>query len=106
MNNFETGIKTDGVREKTAETLESAADSVRTAGGDGAQAIHDMANDAGKKLDSTATYVRTFANGDVLGGVRDTVRQSPLGSLAVAAAIGLVAGVSWRSATRRSARAC
>jgi ElaB/YqjD/DUF883 family membrane-anchored ribosome-binding protein len=94
--------QTAGVRERTAESLESAADSIRAAGDEGASTISDLANEAGEKLDSTASYVRTFAQGDVLAGVRHTVRSNPMGSLALAAAVGLVAGFSWHASARRS----
>jgi ElaB/YqjD/DUF883 family membrane-anchored ribosome-binding protein len=94
--------QTDGVRVRTAESLESAADSVRAAGEEGASTISGLANEAGDKLDSTASYVRTFAQGDVLAGVRQTVRSNPMGSVALAIAIGLVAGFSWRTSGRRS----
>jgi hypothetical protein len=94
--------QTDGVRERTAESLESAADSVRAAGEEGATTIGNLANDAGEKLDYSAGYVRSFAQGDVLAGVRNTVRINPVGSLAVAAAVGLVAGISFRVSFRTS----
>ena len=97
--------KADGVRKRTAESLESAADSVRAAGDESADVISDLANEAGQKLDSTATYVRTFAGGDVLAGLRHTVRRNPVGGLALATAVGVVAGFLWRASGRRLRRA-
>ena len=93
--------KADDVRKRTADTLESAADSIRAAGNESADTIHDIANGAGNKLDSTATYVRTacvFDKGKILGSVRNAVRRNPMGSIAVAAAFGIVAGLTCRSA--------
>jgi ElaB/YqjD/DUF883 family membrane-anchored ribosome-binding protein len=102
MSNLKSEDKAGDIRKRTVETLESAAESVRAAGHDGADAINNLAADAGERLDSTADYVRTFADGDVLGNLRQTVRRNPVGSLAVASAIGLLAGITWRSSCKRS----
>jgi ElaB/YqjD/DUF883 family membrane-anchored ribosome-binding protein len=104
MNTVKSNVKSfadqaDGVRRQAADSLASAADSVRAAGSQSADAISDLANEAGKKLDTTATYVRAFP-GDILGGLRNTVRRNPVGSLALATAFGLVAGFSYRSSSR------
>jgi ElaB/YqjD/DUF883 family membrane-anchored ribosome-binding protein len=88
--------KADDVRARVAESLESAADSVRAVANESARAINDLASQAGKKLDSTATCARTFARGDMLGGLRKKVNMCPLKSLAVATAVGLIAGVALR----------
>jgi ElaB/YqjD/DUF883 family membrane-anchored ribosome-binding protein len=97
--------KADGIRERTAESLESAADSVRAAGDNSADAISGLANHAGKKLDSTATYVRAFAGGHLLSDLRDNVRRNPVGSLTVATAVGLLAGFACRGSRGRSSSA-
>lgn len=94
--------KANGVGERAAKSLESAADAVRAAGDESADAISGLANEAGEKLDSTAICVRAFAGGDLLGDLRHKVRRNPVGSLALAAAIGIVAGISWRASGRRS----
>jgi ElaB/YqjD/DUF883 family membrane-anchored ribosome-binding protein len=83
---------------RVAESLESAADSVRAVANDTTAKINDLANQTGKKLDSTACRVRTIANVKMLGGLRSKVNQNPLRSLMVATAIGVVAGFSWRAA--------
>jgi hypothetical protein len=103
MNNAKSfDNKTDNIRRRTAESLESAADSVRFAGNESAGVIGDLANEAGKKLDSTATYVRTFAGGDALAGLRNSIRRNPMGSLALASAVGVLAGLTCRYSGRRS----
>jgi hypothetical protein len=103
MNNAKSSEdKADGVRERAAESLESAADSVRAAGEESACTITDLAKEACEKLDSTASYVRTFTQGDVLARVRHPVRSNPVGSLSLAFAAGPVAGFSWHAAGRRS----
>ncbi len=84
--------QTDCVREQTAESLESAADSVRSAGKHGAAALSDLANGAGGKLDTTAAYVRAFEGEDLVTELRHTIRRHPIASLALGAAIGLIAG--------------
>jgi hypothetical protein len=93
---------TDGIRRRTVESLESAADSVRAAGVEGSGAISDLAHETGERLDSSAAYVRTFAGGDVLASLRDTVQRNLAGSLVVAASAGLVAGLSLRAFCRPS----
>ena len=69
--------------------IETAADTVRSAASDSVHAINDLANQAGKKL----------AGANLFRGLRRKVNRNPLQSLAVAAAIGLVAGagVSWKA---------
>lgn len=94
--------KTNRVGERAAKSLESAADAFRAAGDESADAISGLANEAGEKLDSTATYVRAVAGGDLFGDLRHKVRRNPVGSLALAIAIGLAAGISWRASVRRS----
>ncbi len=84
--------KADCVRKRAAESLESAADSVRA----GAGAINDLADNAGKKLNSTAAFVRPGADGEKLSGLRNSIRRNPMRSLALAAACGIVAGVTYR----------
>ncbi len=89
--------KARGARTAVADSLEAAADTVRSAADDSVHAINDLANQAGKKLDSTATRVRALGNGRMFGGLRRKVNRSPLQSLAVAAAVGVLAGVSWKA---------
>lgn len=90
--------KADDLRKRTASKLESAAETLRTAGHQGAETISGIAADAGKKLDSTAAFVRkTCAQDRMLGGFRKSVQRNPMTSLAVATAIGLVAGFTWRA---------
>lgn len=89
--------KARDARDKVADTLESAADTVRSAADDGVHRINDLANQAGKRLDSTASCVRGWAGGNLFGGLRKKVNQNPLRSLAVAVAVGLIAGVSWKA---------
>jgi hypothetical protein len=93
--------KIDSVRRGTAETLESAAGSVRHAGHESAAAIASLADDAGERLDSTAKYVRTFEGGDTFANFRRAIRLHPVGSLAMATAAGVVAGICWSYTGRR-----
>jgi len=89
--------KARDARTAVADSLESAADTVRSAADDSVHAISDLANQAGKKLDCTAKRVRSWPRGNPFGGLRRKVNRNPLQSLALAAAIGLVAGVSWKA---------
>lgn len=83
--------------ESAADTVRSAADTVRSAADDGVHRINDLANQAGKKLDSTASCVRGWAGSNWFGGLRKKVNRNPIRCLAVAAAVGLIAGVSWKT---------
>jgi len=80
-----------------ADSLEEAAATIRSAADDSVHKINDLASQAGKKLDSTASCVRSWDGGNLFGGLRRQVNRKPLESLAVAVAIGLVAGVSWKA---------
>jgi hypothetical protein len=105
MDNVKAFQSTAGsVQQRTAETLESAADFVRTTAGEGADSLTGLAKEAGKKLDSTATYVRGIAPVDPLCGVRNRVRRNPVGSLAIAAGVGMVVAMFCRP-SRRTAKA-
>jgi ElaB/YqjD/DUF883 family membrane-anchored ribosome-binding protein len=84
--------KADVVRERAAESLESAAQSVRA----GAGAISDLANDAGRKLNATAAFVRPCGDGEKLNGLRNSIRRNPMSSLVIATAVGVVAGFACR----------
>jgi len=93
--------KMDEVRRSAADSLESAADSVRTAGGQGAGVIRNLANGAGERLDATAAYVRAFEGGEPFTRLRLAVRRHPVGILALATAAGLAAGFLWGGSGRR-----
>jgi ElaB/YqjD/DUF883 family membrane-anchored ribosome-binding protein len=81
--------KADDVRKRAAESLESAASSVR-----------DLGNDAGKKLHSTAAFVRPGATCEKFGGLRSSIRRNPMRSLALATAVGVLAGFTCRASSR------
>ena len=105
MNNLRSNLKsiedkTDEVRIRAAESLESAAASLRAAGSQSADAIHGLATGAGKKLDSTATMIRPCGSSKMLGGLRNSVRRNPMGTIALATAVGVVAGFSCRASLR------
>ncbi len=87
---------TNGVRRQAAETLESAAESVRSAGNQGAEALCDLTNGAGEKLDSGANLIRNFDGDDLIANLRRAIKRNPVGSLAVGTAIGLIAGLACR----------
>ena len=91
------GSKTHEIRERAADSLESAAESVRTVGKESAGAISGFTNNASKKLNSTAAVVRGVCIRErMMGNLRGTVRRNPMGSLAFAITLGLVAGFTWR----------
>jgi hypothetical protein len=89
--------KADGLRIKVADKLESAARSVRAVADEGASTLNDIANQAGRKLDTSAARVRHFAGGRTIGGFRHKIRANPIRSIAVATALGVIAGISWRA---------
>lgn len=90
------GEKLDEVRYETADTLAGAASSVRATGRQGSEAIEDLANNAASKLDSSAAYVRRHDVGDMLGNLRQVVRQHPASFLVGAVAAGFFLGSAIR----------
>jgi len=94
--------RAEEIRDRAAHSLESAADTIRSAGNHSADAITGLTGEAGRKLDSTAAIVRTPSclRARAMNGVRGAIRRNPMRCLAVAAAIGLVAGFSCRAAYR------
>lgn len=94
------GEKADEVRYETANALAGAASSVRTTGRQGSEAIEDLANNAASKLDSTAAYVRRHDVGDMLGNLRQVIRQHPASFLVGAAVVGFFLGSGVRRKDR------
>jgi hypothetical protein len=89
--------KIDHARQQAAESLESAAATVRSAAAHGMEAIDTVAAGTASRLDSTATRVRNY---DPVGTVRRAMRRP-----AVVACIGIAAGVLVGYSIRRSAAA-
>ncbi len=86
-------------RVNTAETLESAANAVRTKGGEAGAAITDLSSKTATNLDTSARYVRNANFGQVWADMGALARQHP-GAIAVGA---IVAGYCMgRMMTRRS----
>jgi ElaB/YqjD/DUF883 family membrane-anchored ribosome-binding protein len=88
MNDVKTNLKSlgdkaDDIRKHAADTLESAAESVRAAG-----------NNVRKTCVNSA-----LGKQRMLGGFRGSVRRNPLRSLALATAVGVLAGFSCRRQT-------
>jgi ElaB/YqjD/DUF883 family membrane-anchored ribosome-binding protein len=86
---------TNGVRQQAAESLERAAESVRSAGDQGAAALSDLTNGAGEKLDSGANLIRNFDGDDLVTELRRAIKRNPVASLALGTAIGLIAGFAF-----------
>jgi ElaB/YqjD/DUF883 family membrane-anchored ribosome-binding protein len=95
------GEKAEELRDRTAHSLESAAETIRDAGNHSADAITGFTNEAGRKLENTAAVVRKpCVRSRAMGGFRGAIRRNPMMSLAVAAGIGVVAGFGCRAACR------
>jgi len=93
--------KAEEIRDRAAHSLENAADTIRNAGTQSADAITGITGGAGRKLDSTAAMVRNpCLRSRAMTGFRSAIRRNPMLSLGVAAAIGLAAGISCRAAYR------
>ncbi|HEY4084515.1 MAG TPA: hypothetical protein VGM43_01195 [Bryobacteraceae bacterium] len=93
--------KAEEIRDRAAHSLENAADTIRSAGSQSADAITGLTGGAGRKLDSTAAMVRNpCLRTRAITGFRGAIRRNPMLSLGVAAAIGLAAGLSCRAAHR------
>jgi ElaB/YqjD/DUF883 family membrane-anchored ribosome-binding protein len=87
----------DSKKQDLADSLESAADAVRSAADDSVHAINDLANQAGKKLDCSASRLRSWTGPKAFGGLRKNINRKPLQSVAIAAAVGLVTGACWKA---------
>lgn len=92
MNTETIGEKVDNIRARTAETLESAADTMR----DTADTISNVAKQTGKKLDSSASFVRSCTSGKMFSPLGNAIRRKPFQSLAIATALGLICGFTCR----------
>ena len=93
------GERIERGRVGTAETLESAAATVRTRGGEAGAAITDLSGKAATNLDTSARYVRNATFGQVWSDIGALARRHP-GAIAVSA---IVAGYCMgRMMTRRS----
>jgi len=87
----------DSKKKDLADSLESAADTVRSAADDTIHAINDMANQTGKKLECTASRVRSWAGPKMFGDLRKNINRNPLQSVMIAAAVGLGTGACWKA---------
>jgi hypothetical protein len=70
----------------TADTLQSAASTVRTKGGEAGAAITDLSSKAATNLDTSARYVRNTDLGQVLSDMGAVARQHP-GAIAFGAVL-------------------
>jgi ElaB/YqjD/DUF883 family membrane-anchored ribosome-binding protein len=85
--------KIEEVRQGAADSLESAADTVRAKAEHGLDAIDNMAQGAAQRLDATAKMVRDCSPA---GSLRHFVRENPGAAVCVGVAVGLLAGLSLR----------
>lgn len=92
MNTEAMAEKVDNIRTRTAETLESAADTMR----DTAETISSVAKQTGKKLDNSASFVRSCTSGKMFTPIGNAIRKKPFQSLAIATALGLICGFTCR----------
>ncbi|HVW08971.1 MAG TPA: hypothetical protein VHC90_10330 [Bryobacteraceae bacterium] len=106
MNSVASNLKAisdraEEIRERAAHSLENAAESIRGAGNQSADTITNFTNEAGRRLDTTASIVRKpCLRSRAMTGFRGAIRRKPMRSLALAVAIGIVAGFSCRAACR------
>jgi hypothetical protein len=93
------GEKFERGRVGTADTLESAATTIRTKGGEAGAAITDLSGKAATNLDTSARYVRNANIGQVCSDIGALAGRHP-GAIALSA---IVAGFCMgRMMTRRS----
>lgn len=92
MNTETMGEKVENIRTRTAETLESAADTMRET----AATINSAAKQTGRKLDTSASFVRSCTTGKMFTPLSNAIRKKPFQSLAIATALGLICGFTCR----------
>jgi Neuraminidase (sialidase) len=86
----------------TADTLENAATTVRTKGGEAGAAITDLSGKAATNLDSSARYVRNADMGQVWSDMAGVARRHP-GAIAFGA---IVAGFCMGRMMTRHSHCC
>ena len=99
------GKKLDEVRSETGGALHSAASSVRQAGRQSSKVIGNMAADTANRLDATGSYVEDH---NLKGACQDLGAfgsRHIAGSLAIAAAIGFLAGTALSRFTHSCSKA-
>lgn len=88
--------KIDHFREGAAESLDSAAATVRSTAARGISAIDHLSEGAASRLDSTAGFIRDFSP---VGSLRAALRRSPGLALGIGLGAGLLVGFSLRRAS-------
>jgi hypothetical protein len=83
----------DHLREGAAESLDSAAATVRSTAARGISAIDNLSEGTATRLDSTAEFIREFS---VVGSLRSLIRRSPGLALGIGVGAGLLVGLALR----------
>jgi ElaB/YqjD/DUF883 family membrane-anchored ribosome-binding protein len=85
----------DGLGRETAESLHTAASSIRK----GSQRIDHLAESTANKLDGAGTYVEKHNLKRAIGESRQLVGRYPVESLVLAAGVGFLTGFAMRRMT-------
>jgi ElaB/YqjD/DUF883 family membrane-anchored ribosome-binding protein len=93
----------DHARQETAESLHSAASSIRRGGRQGSKAIENLAESIAKPLEGAGSYVKKHDLKRAIGDSRQLVRRYPAESLFLAAGVGLLTGFAIRRLTHSCA---
>jgi ElaB/YqjD/DUF883 family membrane-anchored ribosome-binding protein len=85
-------LRENGIGATLADLKDTAVDQIEKASalaGGAAESVTEQARDAGQKVQEAASNVDTM--------VRQSIKNQPMATLAVAAALGFVLGALWKS---------
>jgi ElaB/YqjD/DUF883 family membrane-anchored ribosome-binding protein len=80
--------------DRTVGALHNAASSLRGRAGTGESRMSNMANTTADKLDATAQYFEHHHTREMVGDLEHVVRRNPGASIAAAAGLGFLIGMS------------
>lgn len=94
----------DHARNETAGGLHAAASSIRRNVREGSKVVGNLAESTATKLDEAGSYVKKHDLKRTLGESRQLIRRYPGESLALAAGVGILAGIAIRRLTHTCAK--
>lgn len=88
--------KIDEQRENAASALESAAANIHAAADAGSEKMSSTMHSVGRRIGSTAAFLREYDTRRIISGVEHVIRTHPAQSLLIAVGIGFLTGRALR----------